>query len=65
MTNTLERNEHGASAVEYGLMAAFIAGVVVIAVFALGGVTEEMFGDSCTKVHDGVVVTGRPPGANC
>ena len=59
MTWNLQRDEYGASSVEYGLMAAFIAGVVVIAVLALGGVTGEMFGDTCTAVHDGVVAAGR------
>ncbi len=65
MLNTVPRDEQGASAVEYGLMAALIAGVIVVVVIALGGVTGEMFGDTCTEVHDGVVAAGRTPTANC
>ena len=59
------RNERGASSVEYGLLAAFIAGVIVLVVIALGGVTGEMFGDTCNEVHDGVVAAGRTPAASC
>ena len=65
MMGILNRDERGASAVEYGFLAAFIAGVVVIVVASLGGLTNEMFGDTCAEVHDGVVSAGRPPSANC
>ncbi len=41
------RNEEGASAVEYGLLVALIAAVVVIAVFALGTVVKKTFNDTC------------------
>ena len=46
-----QRDEAGASAVEYGLLAVAIAAVVVIIVFALGGVVQEMFSDSCNSVQ--------------
>ncbi len=65
MIRIVTRDERGASSVEYGLLAAFIAGVIVLIVLALGGVTAEMFGDSCTEVRNGVVAAGRPPAANC
>ena len=41
------RRERGASAVEYGLLIAGIAGLIVIAIFALGPVTKELFTDTC------------------
>ena len=41
------KKAHGASAVEYGLLIAGIAGIIVIAVFALGPTTKEMFTDTC------------------
>jgi pilus assembly protein Flp/PilA len=41
------RNEEGASAVEYGLLVALIAAVIVLAVFALGSLVKEAFNDTC------------------
>lgn len=41
------REETGASAVEYGLLAAGVAGVCVAAILAMGGATGEMFSDTC------------------
>ena len=41
------RDEDGASAVEYGLIVFAIASMVVLIVFALGVVNREMFSDSC------------------
>ncbi len=40
----------GASAVEYGLLLAAIAAVIVIVVFALGGAVRDMFTESCTTI---------------
>jgi pilus assembly protein Flp/PilA len=45
------RDESGASAVEYGLIVTAIAGLVVIAVFALGSITQSMFSTTCTNIH--------------
>lgn len=39
--------ERGATSVEYGLLIAAIAMVIAVAFFALGGVTIEMFTDTC------------------
>jgi pilus assembly protein Flp/PilA len=53
MTHTLARlqtrlhtlkNEEGATAVEYGLMVALIAAVIVVVVAALGGKLTSLFG---------------------
>jgi pilus assembly protein Flp/PilA len=44
------RNEEGASAVEYGLLVALIAAVVVVAVFALGSLVKSTFHNTCTSI---------------
>jgi pilus assembly protein Flp/PilA len=43
-------DERGASAVEYGLLIAGIAALIVIIVFAFGGVLKHIFASTCTKV---------------
>ena len=43
-------NEDGASAVEYGLLVAAIAALIVIIVFALGGIVQEVFQDTCGTI---------------
>jgi pilus assembly protein Flp/PilA len=43
-------DERGASAVEYGLLIAGIAALIVIIVFAFGGVIKHIFADTCKKV---------------
>jgi pilus assembly protein Flp/PilA len=47
------RNEEGASAVEYGLLVALIAAVVVVAVFALGSLVRNTFENTCTAIEAG------------
>jgi pilus assembly protein Flp/PilA len=51
------RNEEGASAVEYGLLVALIAAVVVVAVFALGSLVRSTFENTCTAIEDGGTAT--------
>lgn len=51
------RDERGASATEYGLLAVAIAAIIVIIVFALGGVVEEMFSDSCSSIQNSAGTT--------
>jgi pilus assembly protein Flp/PilA len=54
------RNEEtGASAVEYGLLVALIAAVIVVAVFALGGFVKGAFESTCDAV-----ATGSQAGGN-
>ena len=45
-----KRDERGASAVEYGLLIAGIAALIVIAVFALGPVVEDAFSKTCDEM---------------
>ena len=46
-------DERGASAVEYGLLIAGIAALIVVVVFAFGGTLKSIFSDTCTKVAHG------------
>jgi pilus assembly protein Flp/PilA len=43
-------NDSGASAVEYGLLVAAIAAVIVVVVFALGGLVKDKFQETCTGI---------------
>jgi pilus assembly protein Flp/PilA len=47
---TAKMSERGASAVEYGLLIAGIAALIVIVVFAFGGSLTSIFKDTCSKV---------------
>ncbi|MCW2868617.1 MAG: Flp family type IVb pilin [Marmoricola sp.] len=60
-TATARRNDDGASAVEYGLLVAGIAAVIVLIVFALGGVVTSAFQTTCNKVKTG----GSSTAATC
>jgi pilus assembly protein Flp/PilA len=44
------RKEHGATAVEYGLMVALIAVVIIIAVLTLGNKLSSLFDDTATQI---------------
>ena len=46
------RRARGATAVEYALILALIAGVVILAVTALGGSTQGMYQDVETELED-------------
>jgi pilus assembly protein Flp/PilA len=43
-------DERGASAVEYGLLIAGIAALIVVVVFAFGGVIKNIFSQTCQSV---------------
>jgi pilus assembly protein Flp/PilA len=44
------KKEDGASAVEYGLLVAAIAALIVIVVFALGGIIKGVFKHTCDTI---------------
>jgi len=46
-------SDEGATAVEYGLMVALIAGVIVLAVFTLGSHLSTLFSSTTGKVDTG------------
>ena len=53
------RNQDGASAVEYGLLVAGIAALVVAIVFVFGGVIRDAFAETCETVQgEGTAVAG-------
>ena len=43
-----ERDDEGASAVEYGLLVAAIAAIIILVVFAVGSWVKGAFKDTCT-----------------
>ena len=51
------KDEKGASAVEYGLLVAAIAALIVIIVFALGGVVKDVFAKTCDTIQDEAATT--------
>ena len=52
-----KRDEDGASAVEYGLLVAAIAAVIVIIVFSLGGIIKDVFKNTCDTIKSHATVT--------
>jgi pilus assembly protein Flp/PilA len=46
-------DDRGASAVEYGLLIAGIAALIVVIVFAFGGVLSNIFQNTCNQVGSG------------
>ena len=50
-------DERGASAVEYGLLIAGIAALIVVVVFAFGGNLVKIFDNTCKAVGDGSSAT--------
>lgn len=58
-------DEHGASAVEYGLLVAGIAAMVVAVVFLLGGlVRDTLFEPGCDKLA-GQIASANGGEADC
>ena len=51
------RNQDGASAVEYGLLVAGIAALVVAIVFVFGGIIKDAFQGTCNRVKQGSSTT--------
>jgi pilus assembly protein Flp/PilA len=49
-----KKDETGASAVEYGLLVAAIAALIVIIVFALGGLVKDVFSNTCSSIDSEV-----------
>ena len=45
-----QMEDRGASAVEYGLLIAGIAALIVVVVFAFGGVIKSVFSKTCSTI---------------
>ena len=54
----VDRDEAGASAVEYGLLVAGIAALIVAVVFLFGGMIKDTFTDTCTAINNGPSAAG-------
>ena len=52
-SSSRRQTEDGASAVEYGLLVAGIAALIVAVVFAFGGVIKSSFSKTCGKISAG------------
>jgi pilus assembly protein Flp/PilA len=61
---TTKRDEDGASAVEYGLLVAAIAALIVVIVFALGGVIRGVFSSTCDTIGANAASGGAPSSCN-
>lgn len=48
-----KKNDEGASAVEYGLLVAGIAALIVALVFTLGGTIKDSFQSTCDTIASG------------
>lgn len=62
----LRREEHGATAVEYGIMVSLIAVVIIVAVTMLGGTLKDTFTQVQCSVSGGTYAAGADAGkATC
>jgi pilus assembly protein Flp/PilA len=48
----IREDEEGASAVEYGLLVAAIAAIVILLVFAIGGWVKGAFDETCDSFEE-------------
>ncbi|WP_292286136.1 Flp family type IVb pilin [Marivita sp.] len=53
LINNFKRNESGATAIEYGLIAALVAVALIGALTTLGTDLSGIFGDVSTELNDG------------
>lgn len=49
----ISRSERGASAVEYGLLVALIAVIIIVGVTLLGGTLNDIFTDTSNSIDSG------------
>jgi pilus assembly protein Flp/PilA len=61
----VDRDEAGASAVEYGLLVAGIAALIVAVVFVFGGMISDTFQDTCDTIVDGRPADAANANASC
>lgn len=57
-------NEEGASAVEYGLLVAAIAAIIILVIFALGTFVKGAFKDTCDAFDKSNAVNSYGPASN-
>jgi len=54
------RDEDGASAVEYGLLLAGIASLIIAVVFLFGGAVSNLFDNTCDSISSGSSTSTNP-----
>ena len=60
------QEDEGASAVEYGLLVAAIAAIIILVVFALGAFVKGAFKDTCNAFDNSNAVNATgPANTNC
>jgi len=59
------RDDEGASAVEYGLLVAAIAAIIILVVFALGGWVKGSFKKTCDALANGPSAQTTTQSAQC
>ena len=59
------KNESGAAAVEYGLLVAAIAAIIILTVFYLGGYVEGAFSATCSAFKASSDVSNTSSGTGC
>jgi pilus assembly protein Flp/PilA len=57
-------DDEGASAVEYGLLVAAIAAIIILVVFALGTFVKGAFKDTCTAFDESNAVNATGPASS-
>ena len=66
IADTKRGDDEGASAVEYGLLVAAIAAIIILVVFALGTFVKGAFKDTCKAFDDSNAVNATGPATtNC
>jgi pilus assembly protein Flp/PilA len=58
------QDDEGASAVEYGLLVAAIAAIIILVVFALGTYVRGAFKDTCDAFSSSNAVNSNGPASN-
>ena len=59
------KNESGAAAVEYGLLVAAIAAIIILTVFYLGGYVEGAFKTTCDAFKTAGTISNTSSGTGC
>lgn len=62
LADRVRHDEKGATAVEYGIMVALIAVVIIIAITALGGTVKDTFTQTRCSMVSGVYTAGAASG---
>ena len=67
LTSAKRRDDEGASAVEYGLLVAAIAAIIILVVFAVGSWVKGAFKDTCSAFNSSGSVNraGAASGQSC